>query len=139
MDASEKYDAFISYSHRLDEQLAKRLQPDWSVSLSLGIGSGLCAYSGTTSTSPRTPTCGGRSRKHWRPPGGSYCWHRRKQADPNGSIAEVSWSLDNKPDPTNHLLIAVTDGRSPWDSAQDPDANGAASMHTAGAPGSSWD
>jgi WD40 repeat protein len=128
VDASEKYDAFVSYSHKLDEQLAKRLQPElerfakpWYRIRALHV------FRDDVNLSAN-PDLWGSIREalaasRWlillaSPEAGRSEWIDR----------EVTWWLDNKPDPTNHLLIAVTDGRAPWDSAQDPDANGAASI-----------
>ncbi len=115
MDSGEKYDAFISYSHKLDEELAKRLQPGierfakpWYRMRRLRV----FRDDASLSASPRLWESIERAlaASEWlillaSPEAAQSPWIER----------EVQWWLENKPDPVDHLLIAVTDGCPPWD------------------------
>lgn len=132
MDAGDrgtgrKYDAFISYSHKLDGELAKRLQPElerfakpWYRMRALHVFRDDVSLSASPHLWGSIQEALEASR--WlillaSPEAAKSVWIDR----------EVRWWLENKRDPLEHLLIAVTDGRPPWDSA-DPATPGAVSI-----------
>jgi len=117
------YDAFISYSHQLDKELAIRLQrnlerfakpwyrvrairvfrDDASLSASPNLWASIQAALETSEWFILLAS----------PQAGCSPWIER----------ELQWWLTNRTDAIDHLMVAVTDGTPPWGTASQPTAS----------------